>query len=606
MAAFGAERSGTESGLTKVYEWRPRDMNPNVEQSIEVKLDSRTSECAQEPCTFDVHYFFGKRNTRDDPRPLNILFIAGGPGHIVDRAKRDLWFMEGFHNVVYFDMRGAGFSAVPKSNSFDRFLRAEHIASDIERIRQTELPKIPGSEIRAPWDAIYGHSYGTVVAQIYASKYGKEAVRKVILSAPIARSLDDVTDISENKGTEAARISTVLANLMNIYQQYRETPCGITRDSLGILNVVARMRLHEILTAAVHDKKGKVFIDGTNNFCFVDADQVQNIETTLATKLRKLVRKYGSISFASRYYDELIESDPQFILDYPYPREFFIALQALENLGTPVEEFQKQGLADLSFDDKLKTDQVNAALFLGYQLLPHGNQECDEAALFLKNLIPEGVLGPGSYRNLYCDRYIEAKKTFEPRRGGSSRASLVFGLNDGVSRWVFARLKERLDGRGCLFGNGKDIKDFAANPNTDEATRKVLQKLGIDADVPICLWNPKEYSHSVTTLILKGQADPITAGCQAEDVFQNGLNGERAFVEFPGVGHFMMLPIVQDEAHKKDPTRHIIDHFKIVNGFLDATTISAFKEELDATILPALRAKIKIALDGERESIGGC
>jgi hypothetical protein len=44
----------------------------------------------------------------------------------------------------------------------------------------------------------------------------------------------------------------------------------------------------------------------------------------------------------------------------------------------------------------------------------------------------------------------------------------------------------------------------------------------------------------VDTLILKGGADVVTAGEQAEYLFEKALEpGHRAFIEFPGVGHVM-------------------------------------------------------------------
>ena len=49
--------------------------------------------------------------------------------------------------------------------------------------------------------------------------------------------------------------------------------------------------------------------------------------------------------------------------------------------------------------------------------------------------------------------------------------------------------------------------------------------------------------HGHPTLILKGGgADPINELGQAEYYFDHALSGERALLEFPGVGHSMALP----------------------------------------------------------------
>ena len=54
-----------------------------------------------------------------------ILFISGGPGEIVDRETPIFKFLDQHKiaNVVYFDVRGTGFSMIPESNDYDQFLR---------------------------------------------------------------------------------------------------------------------------------------------------------------------------------------------------------------------------------------------------------------------------------------------------------------------------------------------------------------------------------------------------------------------------------------------------------------------------------------------------
>ena len=127
-------------------------------------------DCHDDPCKFDLYYFFGKGFNLARPERKNILFIAGGPGALVDNVNqmgRMLGYLEAHHNVVYFDLRGGGRSVIPASNRFDRFLRAEYVADDIEKIRKAVLN-------RRPWDAIYSHSWGALPAQLYAARFGPQ------------------------------------------------------------------------------------------------------------------------------------------------------------------------------------------------------------------------------------------------------------------------------------------------------------------------------------------------------------------------------------------------------------------------------------------------
>src|SRR6266480_2447121 len=88
------------------------------------------------------------------------------------------------HNVAYLHVRGSGLSQIPQPNKFDRFLRADYVVEDIEKLRV----KLLGNDI--PWDAIWGESHGAVIAQRYAYKYGTAGVKKLVLVAPPSRSLE--------------------------------------------------------------------------------------------------------------------------------------------------------------------------------------------------------------------------------------------------------------------------------------------------------------------------------------------------------------------------------------------------------------------------------
>ena len=58
-----------------------------------------------------------------------------------------------------------------------------------------------------------------------------------------------------------------------------------------------------------------------------------------------------------------------------------------------------------------------------------------------------------------------------------------------------------------------------------------------------------QFSHSRPTLILKGEADPVSAGGQAEYILSNALTGPKALIEFPGLGHeFYLSNIGEDDS----------------------------------------------------------
>jgi hypothetical protein len=215
---------------------------------------------------------------------------------------------------------------------------------------------------------------------------------------------------------------------------------------------------------------------------------------------------------------------------------------------------------------------------------------------------------------MYCRRIDAAKTLFAADGDGSSRAELVLGVQDGIVRWFFNRFSEILipavrNGDICLEGGSQGLAEILESSDVDEVVRTVVERMGTQGDVSICLWNPRKYKHNISTLILKGKADPIIAGCQAEEVFKSGLEGERALIEFPGVGHSMVLPLVQDGEHdEKTLAIKGPDNTKIIGKFLETPSVKDFKVELTEAdppklaVLEALRATIWMA-EGQSISV---
>ena len=285
-------------------------------------------------CKFDLHYFKGK----NVPRGPNILFISGGPGQITKRVlkpgeDRFLEFLEDKYNVFYFDIRGAGFSAIDNPNKFDTALRAAHVVEDIERIRKAELGE------SGAWDAVYGHSHGTIVAQHYAksSPNGSPRLKKLILSAPLSR-LEDF---------EKARIDMLANNLKSIFENYRQQNAGESCPP----------------GAPPHLPN----FNGTDNFCFLSTGSngmVDKLVSKFKEKLTALSEEFGSVGFVAEYFKEILKKEKdkvKFPSKFPYPIDFYLALKPLSLFGGTEPQ-------PLKAADKVRQARVNAAFLLGYFL----------------------------------------------------------------------------------------------------------------------------------------------------------------------------------------------------------------------------------------------
>jgi hypothetical protein len=73
-----------------------------------------------------------------------------------------------------------------------------------------------------------------------------------------------------------------------------------------------------------------------------------------------------------------------------------------------------------------------------------------------------------------------------------------------------------------------------------------IEKVGI-SNIKPTVWDPAEHKHDVPTLILEGDADPVTVDGQAEHYFEQALTGPRTFIKFAGVGHGFDLPLINIE-----------------------------------------------------------
>lgn len=546
-------------------------MNSRIGGVVEAELKGTSPICGLLPiCRFDLHYFLGSGFDISNPKRKNVLFIPGGPGEIVLRERQSLYALRFEENVVYFDVRGTGFSTIPLSNTYDQFLRAEYVVEDIETLRKRVLDN-DDPAINKPWDAIYAHSWGTIVAHQYASRYPKMA-KRLILSAPVARAHGD---------TESARREMIINSLIDIYRRHRTANCPWKATDVIVQEFQA---------------PGPIFRQ-LDNFCFLREEQLMLIKRNLSTLLNRIETDYGSTAFLQTFYRDLLGREKYFQQTYgAYPEEFFNGLRQLELLGAGEQ------LA-LRFDSITTLTKINAAFLAGHFLtLPDHvfenplhplypqQKKCNSSTPFLEGVFVEGVSTAGldTLRENFCSRILDAwdKLEREPSFSASARARSVFSVHDGLARWVFNMLEKerRLDDQGCF--EGRDLQDVAVgNILKDKVImREQAGYLGLSASEKICPWDPAkpEYRHDVPTLMLAGDADAVIAGGQATYFYEHGLpSGKRVLLQFPGAGHSMALQV---EVPPKEEFVPGMDGDMIANlvyYFLRRETVSEFLNEPD-------------------------
>jgi pimeloyl-ACP methyl ester carboxylesterase len=457
--------------------------------------------CAQ-PCEFQLAYFFGEGFDLDKKQRKNILYIPGGPGAIVDSESRPaaLRLLEKKHNIVYFHPRGMAQSFINGSEEYDRFLRAEYVVEDIEKLRQAALKS-------RPWDAIYAHSWGTVIAQRYAAKYGSSKdpkVKSLILSGPVDR---------HRENTHNARTRMTIDNLKAIFQYYRSQGAVHCRcDSTSFLkSIVTDYANPQISTFASS-------LAASDNFCFLKPVLADKILQQLETVITEIDENYGSAGFIVDNFRHL-KNDPAFQARFAkYPVELFAAIRYLQMSGAP----EKDALV-FAADSR---NRINAALLIAHYLTAEYPSRCGT-----KDVLSSGAAATCEY----CERFRAARDELRARMNGreSQRGNYVYGVYDGVARWITAVMGVK----GCFFG--KDMARFAEQTGEGKRfARAQVKKIGIVADEKICPWNPAGYRHEVPTLLMKGGRDTVVAGCQAEDFYRNGIRSGRAvLLDFRGLGH---------------------------------------------------------------------
>ena len=439
------------SGLGKI---NPDDFRRRIEIASTRNILERTISVPinrNDPSTmFDLYYFVRMPATR---AARTVLFIPGGPGQFIPgpmvlRTLAD-FLIDNSYNIVLYHARGAGFSQIRRSNTYDRFLRTSYVLDDIEAIRQDLIHQgFLGTQ--GKWDAVIGYSFGTNVAQQYAGTYPNNLDRLVLIG------------VQSRHGFESLPVP---------FDQIVNTIRDINRYTLE--KIYQREEFNDLTPQLKSEIIDKAF--GTNNKKGI---------------FQRAEDKFGSIGYVVSAYCELKTQNELARYDLDYSQQLFRALQGLRDVGW--------------------FPTTNTQLVFGMQ-------------------IKDGVLGTTSSAP-DCGPEVTGF-------GGSDRVRYVVSIYDGINMRF---LKKWLE-------NGKTnildaVKASGGEVHYEKNINRYVGKIGISDSETIQNLDPARYKHDKPTLVLKGSADTVPVGGAAEHIFLNALAGARTLIEYPGVGHFYILP----------------------------------------------------------------
>lgn len=468
-----------EDNSSAKSEWMPKERGAylSAERVVEQWLnpDNKNGKNNEK---FSLYYFSKDLTaSSDDGACRTILFMAGGPGEIAVPGQANFGDLNGYR-VVYFHLRGSGFSQVPMHNSFDQYLRTRYAVEDIEAIRNDLGIK--------KWRGVIGHSYGAVLAQQYAAKYPKK-VSKLVLSAPFSRH----NSTPDNPNTE-------IESLKRIY----------------------KFEFFKFLESVLEKEKK------TNQYLF---DEVKKIT-------KRAEEHYGSVQSIIEAYDdfkETLESNNLF-----YRPEFFKAFRRLRHTGwLPIDEDLFKG-SSINVD----TAQRYLGLVIARELL--AKKEFDGE---LSKSLSKDKKGDSAKAAVLLN---EAYKYFGSPSNTAQRAYYVFSIYDGLNKKLKRSRKKGEEGI-----TSDDVKSIGGKLHVKNP---FLGKVGRTRE-SLKSWDAKDYpiqDQDLPTLILAGEADPVTVGGHAEYIFNEALRGPRMLLQFPGVGHSMVLPPLVDSEYD---SRHARD-----------------------------------------------
>lgn len=278
------------SGLGR-FTFNPKNISDknSFERTLSRPVDPKNPEGEK----FDLYYFV--RMPTKGMAQKTVLFIPGGPGHFTPGPFAQVTFadflVDNGYNAVFYHARGAGFSQIPPSNKYDKFLKTLYVLDDIEAIRQD---LIRGNFLRKDekWDAVIGYSYGTVVAQQYAGTYKDNLERLILIGVQSRHGFQSSSDSFDE-----------------IASKIRD----INRTTLK--NIFKRPEFSDLTSQQKNDIIDKAL--GTNNQKGIFQIAEEN---------------FGSLGFVSSAYCELKDELAKYQLGN-YSLQFFRALQNLRLVG---------------------------------------------------------------------------------------------------------------------------------------------------------------------------------------------------------------------------------------------------------------------------------
>ncbi|KAL0209331.1 hypothetical protein RCL1_007271 [Eukaryota sp. TZLM3-RCL] len=147
---------------------------PIIAYTLYNRVELEATSCSD--CTSSVVVNGYELNYREAgvASSLPVVFLLhGGPAHSFESFKDGFDFLSLHTRVVFYDQRGSGHSQV-KTNKNDYSI--EELVEELEELRvQVCNEKI----------IIIGHSFGGVVAQRYAIKYGSNVDKVILVGSPV-------------------------------------------------------------------------------------------------------------------------------------------------------------------------------------------------------------------------------------------------------------------------------------------------------------------------------------------------------------------------------------------------------------------------------------
>ena len=137
-----------------------------------------------------------------------------------------------------------------------------------------------------------------------------------------------------------------------------------------------------------------------------------------------------------------------------------------------------------------------------------------------------------------------------------------------------------------LYANGGNarnaVKAIGGTAHREAKTNRWLNKIQIDEQLKIKPWDPADYPHRIDTLILTGDADPVTCCNQAKWWSSKALKGRRILITLPGVGHDMQMPEpIRSERERVRDDKDLPD--SVLSGAIRVNALRIEPDEIRAT-----------------------